>query len=159
MITSQSSDEALAALAMVEDPASPVRAVVSVDKLKEGWDVKNIAVIVALRALVSQTLTEQILGRGLRLPYGKRTSEPLIDQVDVVAHDSYRRLLAQKDNLIQQVIPPRLRSAGSSLTDASGTNQLDDTQFEVTQYIYQGTIRAVAHARPPDGEPRKTGPC
>ena len=61
-ITSQSSDEALAALADVEEPGSPVRAVVSVDKLKEGWDVKNIGVIVALRALASQTLTEQILG-------------------------------------------------------------------------------------------------
>jgi type III restriction enzyme len=68
VITSQSSDEALASLAAVEDPGSPVRAVVSVDKLKEGWDVKNIGVIVALRALASQTLTEQILGRGLRLP-------------------------------------------------------------------------------------------
>jgi type III restriction enzyme len=158
VITSQSSDEALKALAMVEDHASPVRAVVSVDKLKEGWDVKNIAVIVALRALVSHTLTEQILGRGLRLPYGRRTSEPLIDQVDLVAHDSYRRLLAEKDNLIQQVIPPRPRNESSPLTAASAANQLDDTQFEVTQYIYQGTIRAVAHARAPDGEPQEDKP-
>ena len=71
-VTSQSSDEALTALASVEDPDSPIRAVVSVDKLKEGWDVKNIGVIVALRRLASQALTEQILGRGLRLPYGHR---------------------------------------------------------------------------------------
>ena len=56
----------------MEDPDSPIRAVVSVDKLKEGWDVKNIGVIVALRRLASQALTEQILGRGLRLPYGHR---------------------------------------------------------------------------------------
>lgn len=35
-ITSQSSDAALAALADVERPDSPIRAVVSVDKLKEG---------------------------------------------------------------------------------------------------------------------------
>lgn len=86
---------------------------VSVGKLKEGWDVKDIGVIVALRALTSQTLTEQILGRGLRLPYGTRTGEPLIGQVDIVAHDSYRRLLAQKGTLIQRVITGRPRSAGS----------------------------------------------
>lgn len=64
--------------------------------LREGWDVKNIAVIVALRRLASQTLTEQILGRGLRLPFGQRTLVDAIDQVDLVAHDSYRQLLDQK---------------------------------------------------------------
>lgn len=103
-ITSDSSDEALAALAAVESPDSPIRAIVSVNKLKEGWDVKNIGVIVALRRLASQSLTEQILGRGLRLPFGARTGVPLVDQVDLVAHDSYRQLLAQKDILRRRVI-------------------------------------------------------
>lgn len=107
-ITAQSSDEALTALAAVESPDSPIRAVVSVNKLREGWDVKNIAVIVALRKLASQTLTEQILGRGLRLPYGKRTQFPptTVDQVDLVAHDSYQQLLAQKDVLRQRIHNP-----------------------------------------------------
>jgi type III restriction enzyme len=104
-VTSESSDVALAALAAVEDPDSPIRAVVSVDKLKEGWDVKNIGVIVALRRLASQALTEQILGRGLRLPYGRRVGVPMIDQVDLVAHDSYRKLLEQKDALIETIVP------------------------------------------------------
>jgi type III restriction enzyme len=102
-ITSESSDEALAALADVESPDSRIRAIVSVNKLKEGWDVKNIAVIVALRRLASQSLTEQILGRGLRLPFGARTGVPMVDQVDLVAHDSYRQLLAQKDVLRQRM--------------------------------------------------------
>jgi type III restriction enzyme len=105
-ITSQSSDEALAALEAVESPESPIRAIVSVNMLREGWDVRNIAVIVALRKLASQTLTEQILGRGLRLPFGRRTSVPDVDQVDLVAHDSYSQLLAQKDVLRQRVQLP-----------------------------------------------------
>jgi type III restriction enzyme len=105
-ITSQSSDEALAALAAVESPDSPIRAIVSVNMLREGWDVRNIAVIVALRKLASQTLTEQILGRGLRLPFGRRTGVPDVDQVDLVAHDSYSQLLAQKDVLRQRVQLP-----------------------------------------------------
>lgn len=105
-ITSQSSDVALEALAKVEDPDSPIRAIVSVNMLREGWDVKNIAVIVALRRLASQTLTEQILGRGLRLPFGARTGVADVDQVDLVAHDSYQQLLAQKDVLRQRIQLP-----------------------------------------------------
>lgn len=105
-ITSQSSDEALAALAAVESEDSAIRAIVSVNKLREGWDVKNIAVIVALRRLASQSLTEQILGRGLRLPFGKRTGAAAVDQVDLVAHDSYKQLLEQKDVLRQRIQEP-----------------------------------------------------
>lgn len=104
-ITSQSSDVALQALAEVEESGSLVRVVVSVNKLKEGWDVKNIGVIVGLRSLASETLTEQVLGRGLRLPYGKRVGTPMVDQVDLVAHESYRQLLANKEALFQKVVP------------------------------------------------------
>ena len=45
--------------------------VIHVNKLKEGWDVTNLYTIVPLRASASDILTEQTLGRGLRLPYGK----------------------------------------------------------------------------------------
>ncbi|MEV0404384.1 DEAD/DEAH box helicase family protein [Actinoallomurus sp. NPDC050550] len=112
-ITSQSSDVALRALEAVEEPDSPVRAVVSVNKLKEGWDVKNIGVIVGLRALASETLTEQVLGRGLRLPYGRRVGTPMVDTVDLVAHESYRQLLANKEALLQKVLP----AAGGGLDE------------------------------------------
>src|SRR5699024_3221527 len=40
---------------------------------------------------------------GLRLPYGRRTDVPAIDQVDIVAHESYRKLLAQKDALLEKL--------------------------------------------------------
>lgn len=107
VITSESSDRALELLSSAEEPTSPVRAIVSVNKLKEGWDVKNIGVIVALRRLASETLTEQILGRGLRLPFGERTEVPALDQVDVVAHDSYRQLLRNKDALLESLVGDR----------------------------------------------------
>jgi type III restriction enzyme len=114
LVTSQSSDVALRQLAEVEEPHSAVRAVVSVDKLKEGWDVKNIGVIVGLRALASQTLTEQVLGRGLRLPYGVRVGNQAVDTVDLVAHDSYRELLSKKDALLQAIL--RARPEGQVVT-------------------------------------------
>ncbi|MET3718345.1 DEAD/DEAH box helicase family protein [Arthrobacter sp. UYEF21] len=146
LITGQSSDTDLLALSEVERPESPVRAVVSVDKLKEGWDVKNIAVIVALRRLASETLTEQILGRGLRLPFGKRVGVPMIDQVDVVAHDSYKALLQQKDSLIERVIP---LSAPSS--SPAATISLEAApRFE--EYGEQGTLRIVGPARIIEGD-------
>lgn len=126
LITSQSSDEALTALANVEAADSPVRAIVSVDKLKEGWDVRNIGVIVGLRALASETLTEQILGRGLRLPFGARTGIGAIDQVDLVAHESYRELLRNKDALLE-----RLAVAGPELPEYSFLEPAEGGGFRV----------------------------
>jgi len=77
-----------------------VRAIVSVSMLKEGWDVKNIYVICALRALASQVLTEQTLGRGLRLPFGQLTGVEMLDTVEVLGHDSYEALLRSASVLI-----------------------------------------------------------
>ncbi len=51
--------------------------VIHVNKLKEGWDVTNLYTIVPLRASASDILTEQTLGRGLRLPYGERLATSL----------------------------------------------------------------------------------
>ncbi len=50
---------------------SPHKAIVSVLMLKEGWDVRNVTVIVGLRAYAaaSNILPEQTLGRGLRRMY------------------------------------------------------------------------------------------
>lgn len=128
-ITSQSSEVALAALAAVEDPDSPIRAIVSVNKLREGWDVGNIAVIAALRRLASQSLTEQIVGRGLRLPFGERTGVPMIDQVDLVAHDSYTQLLAQRNVLAQRVERSRSNNPVDTPVDDQGFAAIDaDTQ-------------------------------
>lgn len=88
-------------LNQLDQAGSPVLAVVSVNKLKEGWDVKNIAVVVALRAMASEILTQQTMGRGLRLPFGKYTGVQQIDQLDIIAHQSFTELLAA-ENVLQQ---------------------------------------------------------
>ncbi|MDG4793696.1 DEAD/DEAH box helicase family protein [Micromonospora sp. WMMD1082] len=119
VITSQSSDDALKALERVENPDSPIQCVVSVNKLREGWDVKNISVIVALRKLASEALTEQILGRGLRLPYGRRVGVPMLDSVDLIAHESYRRLLANKNVLLEKVLVAPQDTAGRTGSNAA----------------------------------------
>ncbi|AZS39473.1 hypothetical protein CVS54_00781 [Microbacterium oxydans] len=80
-------------LSRVEEPESPIRVIVSVRMLKEGWDVKNVYVLLSTQPSLSDVLTEQVLGRGLRLPFGKYTGVQMIDTLEVVAHDRFRQLL------------------------------------------------------------------
>lgn len=63
----------VARLLAVEDTKEPTEVVVYVNMLKEGWDVTNLYTIIPLPAASARTLIEQSIGRGLRLPYGKRT--------------------------------------------------------------------------------------
>lgn len=67
---------------------SPYKAIVSVLMLKEGWDVKNVTIIVGLRAYSSKAniLPEQTLGRGLRRMY---RGEDIQEFVSVVGTDAF----------------------------------------------------------------------
>lgn len=109
-IHSESPDEALAQLARLEEPDTPYRIVISVGMLKEGWDVKNVYVIASLRASVSELLTEQTLGRGLRLPFGRYTGVELLDTLEVLGHERYEELLRKAHVLRQQFVDYRTRS-------------------------------------------------
>lgn len=86
-------DENIDKLLTVEDPSNPVEIVIHVNMLKEGWDVTNLYTIVPLRAANSKTLVEQSIGRGLRLPYGKRTGEPEVDTLTIVSHDKFQEIV------------------------------------------------------------------
>ncbi|MGC8904937.1 DEAD/DEAH box helicase [Thermus sp.] len=52
-------------------PSSPVRYVITVDRLKEGWDCPFAYVLASVRPLRSSTAIEQVLGRVLRMPGAK----------------------------------------------------------------------------------------
>jgi len=55
----------------VDATDSPIHAIVSVLMLREGWDVKNVTVVVGLRPYTAKAniLPEQAIGRGLRLMF------------------------------------------------------------------------------------------
>ena len=72
------------ALNRIEEPDSPVKVVVNVMMLNEGWDVSNIYVIAPLRSMASTTLVTQIMGRGLRLPFGHQVGDDEVDTLDVL---------------------------------------------------------------------------
>jgi type III restriction enzyme len=109
-VHSKQPDDALAELEKLEEPDNPHRVVVSVGMLKEGWDVKSVYVICSLRASVSDLLTEQTLGRGLRLPFGRYTDIPLLDSLEVLAHERYEQLLRNAGVINEQFVDRRTRA-------------------------------------------------
>ena len=93
----------------LDKPDSPYRCVVSVMMLREGWDVRNVTVIVPLRRYSAKSgiLPEQTLGRGLRRMF---PNEDVPEIVTVVEHPAFRKLyeyeLAQ-EGLDIAVLPVR----------------------------------------------------
>ena len=75
----------------VDEADNPYRAIVSVLMLREGWDVRNVCVIVALRAYSakSQILPEQTLGRGLRRMWPVAHGDDR-EQLIVIEHEAFR---------------------------------------------------------------------
>ncbi|MDD3584630.1 MAG: DEAD/DEAH box helicase family protein [Kiritimatiellae bacterium] len=86
-------DEVIQQLLTVEHADNPVEIVIHVNMLKEGWDVTNLYTIVPLRAANSRILVEQCIGRGLRLPYGKRVGVPAVDRLTIVSHDKFQEIV------------------------------------------------------------------
>ncbi|PYP82189.1 MAG: type III restriction endonuclease subunit R [Blastocatellia bacterium AA13] len=93
--TGAEEDEMVERLLKVESADEPTEIVIHVNMLKEGWDVTNLYTIVPLRAANARTLIEQSIGRGLRLPYGKRTRVTAVDRLNIVAHDKFQEIIEE----------------------------------------------------------------
>ncbi len=91
-------EETVEKLLTVEHTDNPVEIVIHVNMLKEGWDVTNLYTIIPLRAANARTLIEQSIGRGLRLPYGKRTGVTAVDRLNIVAHDRFQEIVDEANN-------------------------------------------------------------
>lgn len=91
-------EEMISRLLAVESHDEPTEIVIHVNMLKEGWDVTNLYTIVPLRAANARTLIEQSIGRGLRLPYGKRTGVAAVDRLNIVAHDRFQQIVDEANN-------------------------------------------------------------
>jgi len=91
-------EETVEKLLTVEKNDNPIEIVIHVNMLKEGWDVTNLYTIIPLRAANARTLIEQSIGRGLRLPYGKRTGVTAVDRLNIVAHDRFQEIVDEANN-------------------------------------------------------------
>jgi type III restriction enzyme len=68
-ITKEDLEKAREAARDIDKAESKVKAIVSVMMLREGWDVRNVTVVLGLRPFTAKAeiLPEQVIGRGLRL--------------------------------------------------------------------------------------------
>jgi superfamily II DNA or RNA helicase len=114
-VHSGSEDEQIERLLNLEKVDNKYEIVVHVNKLKEGWDVKSIYTIIPLRASVSDILTEQTIGRGLRLPFGRPVSRDPglsdeekkdlrdIDTLEIISHEKYTAVIAKVNEVLDVV--------------------------------------------------------
>ena len=93
----------------VDKPDSKYTAIVSVMMLKEGWDVKNVKVIVPLRPCDSRQLTEQLLGRGLRrmfppfwTPEGELKDHDKVEGLYVIRHPSFEKIIKNIADIMEE---------------------------------------------------------
>ncbi|HSK72676.1 MAG TPA: RNA-binding domain-containing protein, partial [Pyrinomonadaceae bacterium] len=93
--TGELRDDDIAGLMRLEDPSNDKEIVIHVNKLKEGWDVKNIYTIIPLRAAKSDILTEQTIGRGMRLPFGIQTGDDDLDILEIAAHEHFAEIVSE----------------------------------------------------------------
>jgi type III restriction enzyme len=91
--TGAEEEEMIQRLLAVESTEEPTEIVIHVNMLKEGWDVTNLYTIVPLRAANARVLIEQSIGRGLRLPFGKRTGVTTVDRLNIIAHDRFQEII------------------------------------------------------------------
>jgi type III restriction enzyme len=136
--------------------------VIHVNKLKEGWDVTNLYTIVPLRASASEILTEQTLGRGLRLPYGKRVSRggddefASVDRLTVIAHERFDDIIAkarEPGSIVMKTI--EIGEGG----DISPTGTVLITAPSVLEMLMTGTKPDIPGFTPPEkAEPVFTSP-
>jgi len=134
-------DETVQELLLVEKSDNPIEIVIHVSILKEGWDVRNLFTIVPLRAFAADILTEQTLGRGLRLPYGQKTGNPDVDRLTVIAHDRFNEIIEAAKNpnsiIMKQYIidrdDPEFNGDHSVITSQSTSDTaLDAVKQEIT---------------------------
>lgn len=87
------------------DPACPVRYVITVEALKEGWDCSFAYVLASLQSVNSAKDVEQLLGRVLRMPYAKsRQQEPLNKAyAHIVAANFAEAASNLKDRMVQNM--------------------------------------------------------
>ena len=104
-------DEARSAAREIDSGRSRYRAVVSVLMLREGWDVRNVSVILGLRPFTAKAniLPEQAIGRGLRLMarIGVRNTQ-ILELIGTTAFEDFVRELEKEGlGIATTRVPPK----------------------------------------------------
>ena len=118
------------------EEVNPIRVVVSVLMLREGFDTQNVAVVVVLRSAKADLLLEQIVGRGVRLMFPEYKYPELADLKREAREDVMRkRIPGNSFDFLFVVEHPKFRSFYEELQkqgyaigigDSSGTETTGD---------------------------------
>ncbi len=99
-ISKKELDEARKAVRDVDSDDNPINAIVSVLMLREGWDVRNVTVVVGLRPYTSKAniLPEQTIGRGLRKMFPTGIGN-YVERVDVLGTPAFLEFVDDLEKL------------------------------------------------------------
>lgn len=95
------------------DRACPIRYVITVEALKEGWDCSLAYVLASLQSVNSAKDVEQLLGRVLRMPYAKDRNQPPLNKAyaHIVATNFAEAASSLRDRMVQNMGFERLETA------------------------------------------------
>jgi len=136
------------------DHQCPVKYVITVDALKEGWDCSFAYVLCSVQNLRSNQAVEQLLGRVLRMPYAKRRKSPALNRAyaHVVAHSFSEAANLLVDRLTEGMGFDKLSAASVLLPDEDdlfGTGTLPAASPKAAQLdiVLEGAdLQAIARA-------------
>lgn len=97
----------------IANPDCPVRYVITVQKLREGWDCPFAYVLCSVAELSSKVAVEQILGRVLRMPKAKRKARDVLNRAYafVTSRDFNDTATMLKDGLVEGAGFDRMEAA------------------------------------------------
>ncbi len=106
-------------IADIRDPNCPVRYIITVSKLKEGWDCPFAYVLCSVADQVSPVAVEQILGRILRMPRAERKRRDALNQ-------SYAYIVSRSFDATAQQLK-------TGLVEGAGFNRLEADEIVAPQ--------------------------
>lgn len=86
-------------------PTNPIRIVITVEALKEGWDCSFAYILASLQNIRSATDVEQLLGRVLRMPYAQTRSQPALNKAyaHVISTSIAEAVTTLKDRMVENM--------------------------------------------------------
>ncbi len=95
------------------DRACPIRYVITIAALREGWDCSFAYVLASLQSMNSSTAVEQLLGRVLRMPYARTRQQEALNKAyaHIVAENFAEAASKLKDSMVQNMGFERLETA------------------------------------------------
>ena len=114
----------------ISSPDCPIRYVITVQKLREGWDCPFAYVLCSVAELSSRTAVEQLLGRVMRMPNARRKTRDVLNRAYafVASSDFQESANALKDGLIDGSGFDRLEA--QELVKSHGQLQFDEERAD-----------------------------